>query len=1024
LRLKKNSLVAILFILSFCFSQNVKSAAAIVDTSLLSNIKNKAEAMLDRADSLYNNDQDSAAIKSFEDALDLFLIINDSSKIDYCNYSLGLCHWHIDSYNIAIDYFKKTLSSKNKKDDRFLKSYYYVSDSYYFLGEIDSSVHYLEKAYILAKPLNELDWIKDILQDLVSIYLYENVNSEKAIYYLEEEADLFAGLEPYVTAASYHTIGTINWDEEDYNEAIKSYEKSKNIWVKYISNYQDSLSYFYLLNNLGEMYHYIGNYDSLETIQSEIIDIGTIKNANTIDERIRLDMMFDFYNSVGRDTEIFNNWYLELRKKIRKKIMSQKPLPNNMDLARLYQELAFTFKLNIDDTDSAAYYWEKSLEYYQSLDISNLPTNSLIYDSNMEQEDIEYQIMNCRIELSGDLKVLGDDKYSNTLLEQNISFYKEMAAHGDPSSSKMSNLKINYISSIGNLGTNYISMENYDKAIEYFEQAASLKELNADWLTQDMFWIAYCYYFKKDYKKSIEYFKKELGIHKKKKRNEKILESHYNIAESYNMLGQYGKSIVHLDSAIYILDKLINSLGVQNKINLLDSHINIVQLQVYNYFIMEDNLKLISFIEKYRSLVIKEKLAINKMKSSYNIKKLQPSLSDEECIILFANVDMTNLYNSMNNPEIIHPIIIYIDKDNIVAKKISITDTSNTRLNMDKVMELEIKYLLNNSIIDRSNIADKRQKMFFNIFFGSIEHLLINKKKINFLVDGSLYLLPLELLIDANDNYLINSFDISYLSSLQLFINKRLKVDEDHKTPSILAIGSPIISETPDNSINSFLNEENVRRIMISKIHSNKSIKEELAYMGYAVWDNLPGALDEISNISKQFNNVRTLTGANATELSVKILNDLNDYDIIHFATHSMTIDGIPQASSIVLMPSEKSDDDGYLNISEISKLNIESSFINLASCESGTGEIFPGQGINSFIQAFEYAGAQSVLVSLWPIDDQSTSVFMTSFYSKIASGYYYDHALAEVKREFISGEYGEEYKKPYYWAPFVYYGK
>ena len=137
-----------------------------------------------------------------------------------------------------------------------------------------------------------------------------------------------------------------------------------------------------------------------------------------------------------------------------------------------------------------------------------------------------------------------------------------------------------------------------------------------------------------------------------------------------------------------------------------------------------------------------------------------------------------------------------------------------------------------------------------------------------------------------------------------------------------------------------------------------------------------------------------------------------------------MTIDGIPQASSIVLMPSEKSDDDGYLNISEISKLNIESSFINLASCESGTGEIFPSQGINSFIQAFEYAGEQSVLVSLWPIDDQSTSVFMTSFYSKIASGYYYDHALAEVKREFISGEYGEEYKKPYYCAPFVYYGE
>ena len=82
------------------------------------------------------------------------------------------------------------------------------------------------------------------------------------------------------------------------------------------------------------------------------------------------------------------------------------------------------------------------------------------------------------------------------------------------------------------------------------------------------------------------------------------------------------------------------------------------------------------------------------------------------------------------------------------------------------------------------------------------------------------------------------------------------------------------------------------------------------------------------------------------------------------------------------------------------------------------------GQGVNNFIQAFEYAGAESVLVSLWPIDDKSTSLFMTSFYNKINSGNIYDHALAEVKREFISGEYGEEYKKPYYWAPFVYYGE
>ena len=289
-------------------------------------------------------------------------------------------------------------------------------------------------------------------------------------------------------------------------------------------------------------------------------------------------------------------------------------------------------------------------------------------------------------------------------------------------------------------------------------------------------------------------------------------------------------------------------------------------------------------------------------------------------------------------------------------------------------------------------------------------------------IDGASFMIDKANKIDPNGNYLINSFDINYLSSLQLFISKGVRDYSAQKGSKILAIGSPKFSKS--ELTNQFLDDQNVYRNLVSKIEANQNIDQEFVYLGYTEWDSLPGAIDELNTISEIFNDVNILTRSDANELSVKVLCDLNDYDIIHFATHSITIDDIPQASSIILSSSQTTVDDGYLNISEISKLNIKSSFINLASCESGVGEILPGQGIYSFTQAFEYAGAQSVLVSLWPIDDQSTSIFMTNFYSKIASGYLYNHALAEVKREFISGKYGEEYKKPYYWAPFVYYGK
>jgi CHAT domain-containing protein len=69
-------------------------------------------------------------------------------------------------------------------------------------------------------------------------------------------------------------------------------------------------------------------------------------------------------------------------------------------------------------------------------------------------------------------------------------------------------------------------------------------------------------------------------------------------------------------------------------------------------------------------------------------------------------------------------------------------------------------------------------------------------------------------------------------------------------------------------------------------------------------------------------------------------------------------------------------------------------------------------------------AGANAVSVSLWQVADESTSQFMVSMYDRVQDkDISYADAMTEVKRRFISGDFGEEYKAPFYWAPFVYYG-
>ena len=116
--------------------------------------------------------------------------------------------------------------------------------------------------------------------------------------------------------------------------------------------------------------------------------------------------------------------------------------------------------------------------------------------------------------------------------------------------------------------------------------------------------------------------------------------------------------------------------------------------------------------------------------------------------------------------------------------------------------------------------------------------------------------------------------------------------------------------------------------------------------------------------------------------------------------------------------------EDGYLRMGEIAKLDIQADLVTLSACETGLGRIYGDAGIFGLTQSFILAGANAVSISLWRVADESTSQFMATMYGMVQDkGIGYAEAITEVKRRFISGNFGEKYKAPYYWAPFVYYG-
>jgi len=116
---------------------------------------------------------------------------------------------------------------------------------------------------------------------------------------------------------------------------------------------------------------------------------------------------------------------------------------------------------------------------------------------------------------------------------------------------------------------------------------------------------------------------------------------------------------------------------------------------------------------------------------------------------------------------------------------------------------------------------------------------------------------------------------------------------------------------------------------------------------------------------------------------------------------------------------------DGYLNVQEVSDLDLNAEFVALSACETGLGRIYRGSGALSLAQGFLRAVTRSVAVSLWPVYDESTSQFMQAVYRRAWGGdTTWFEAIAKTKRAFIEGDHGVGLQAPRFWAPFVYYGQ
>jgi CHAT domain-containing protein len=136
------------------------------------------------------------------------------------------------------------------------------------------------------------------------------------------------------------------------------------------------------------------------------------------------------------------------------------------------------------------------------------------------------------------------------------------------------------------------------------------------------------------------------------------------------------------------------------------------------------------------------------------------------------------------------------------------------------------------------------------------------------------------------------------------------------------------------------------------------------------------------------------------------------DSRYVHIATHGLFRQDNPMFSSIRLGQSE-------LNLFDIYDLQLSAELVTLSGCGTGLNVVVGGDELLGLVRGLLYAGAQSLVVTLWDVNDESTAEFMKVFYEQLRStpnkAVALRHAMAALR---------DTYSHPYHWAPFLLIGK
>ena len=145
-----------------------------------------------------------------------------------------------------------------------------------------------------------------------------------------------------------------------------------------------------------------------------------------------------------------------------------------------------------------------------------------------------------------------------------------------------------------------------------------------------------------------------------------------------------------------------------------------------------------------------------------------------------------------------------------------------------------------------------------------------------------------------------------------------------------------------------------------------------------------------------------------------------NKHQFLHFFTHGFLDNKEPNNSYLVLRHSPNQHDN-LLHLHEIYNIPLNAQMVVTSACEAGIGNLYKGEGIISLARGFSFAGAESVITTLWKIDSKPAQELTNSFYKYLQLGFKKDEAIQKAKTDFIyNPNHNDHNVRPFQWAGFI----